>query len=242
MIELVIALIVGAAVGLLVYWLIFASEGVYLGRRVVIWLYDLYAGRYDAIVQHDDVDEHLTLAQPIMRALHPRTDPAVLDIATGTGRIPLALCQHARFEGHIVGLDLSQRMLEQAEHKIAENHFDDYVTLVWHTAEALPYPDNSFDLVTCLEALEFMSDMQTVLAELCRVLRPGGVLLTTRRIGTRWFPGRLWSQETMRSLLEQYGMTQVEFVRWQVDYEQVWARKVGQSDFIGAASIGQTPR
>ena len=73
----------------LIWWLIFQTEGVYLGRRVVIWLYDVYATRYDGIVQHDDIDEHLYLAQPLLNRLE-HTAPHVLDVATGTGRLPLA--------------------------------------------------------------------------------------------------------------------------------------------------------
>ena len=49
----------------LAWWLIIASEGVYLGRRAVIWLYDLYAIRYDAIKRVQPLYERALLAQPL---------------------------------------------------------------------------------------------------------------------------------------------------------------------------------
>lgn len=226
---------------ILLWWLLIRTEGVYLGRRVVIWLYDVYATRYDKIVQHDDIDEHLHLAQPIMTRLHPETQPMILDVATGTGRIPLALCQHARFEGAIIGLDASKGMLTQASQKINDNHFEDYVSFIWGNGQELLFEDDSFDMVTCMEALEFMPQPEQALRELVRVLRPAGLLLTTRRINEPLMPARLWTQKTMQSLLADNNMIDIEFEKWQYDYEKVWALKAGQSEFIGAIPLEDMP-
>ncbi len=58
-----LALIIAALIfgGLFVWWLLITTEGVYLGRRVVIWLYDVYARRYDRIKQYDAGWEAATL-------------------------------------------------------------------------------------------------------------------------------------------------------------------------------------
>lgn len=212
-------------VAFVLWWLLIRTEGVYLGTRVVIWLYDIYASRYDAIVQHDDVEEHLHLAVPIMRHFYPRNDPLVLDAATGTGRIPLALCQHAAFEGQIFAVDLSRGMLNRAVQKIADNHFGDYVFFGRTDGQNLPFADNSFEAVTCLEALEFMSRPEDALKELVRVLHPGGLLLITRRINEPLMLSRLWSRDYMTQLLDNLGIEQVEFEVWQYDYEKVWGVK-----------------
>jgi ubiquinone/menaquinone biosynthesis C-methylase UbiE len=219
-------LIVGlvAAGAFLIWWLIFQTEGVYLGRRVVIWLYDVYATRYDSIVQHDDIDEHLYLAQPLMSRLD-NNRPLILDVATGTGRLPLALCQHARFEGQIIALDLSTGMLNQAIEKIHANHFSQYVTFLQANGQHLPFAENTFEVVTCLEALEFMPQPEAALSELVRVLQPGGLLLTTQRINERWMPGRLWNRTAMTALLHDAGMHHIEFIPWQHDYTKVLAYK-----------------
>jgi ubiquinone/menaquinone biosynthesis C-methylase UbiE len=222
---------------LLLWWLLIRTEGVYLGKRVVIWLYDVYASRYDGIVQHDTVEEHLHIAAPLMKQLDPHVYPLVLDVATGTGRIPLALCHHARFEGHIIALDLSRKMLVQAVTKIQEEHFEDYVTFMRADARRIAFDDNSFDVVTCMEALEFMPEPLAALQELVRVLRPAGILLTTLRINERLMPGKLWSEETMRQHLQNAGITKIEFEEWQYDYSKVWGIKSGDSEFIGAKPI-----
>lgn len=220
-------------IAFLLWWLLIHTEGVYLGRAVVIKLYDLYASRYDGIVQIDDIDEHVHLAIPMMTKLAPHTNPLVLDVATGTGRMPLALCQHARFEGKVIGLDASAGMLKQAIRKIDDNHFEQYVSFLHSDGIALPFDDNSFDLVSCMEALEFMPSPEKGLQELARVLRPSGLLLTTRRIND-FMPSKLWSQERMQDLLSSAEMQDIEFEDWQYDYEKVWAIKKGNSDFIGS--------
>lgn len=228
-----------AIIAFFMWWLLIRTEGVYLGRWMVVKLYDLYAKRYDKIVQHEDVEEHLHLAMPLMERLDSETEPLILDVATGTGRLPLALCQHARFEGYIIGLDASYGMLEQAVHKIRENHFDDYVDFVWGDGLALPFEENSFDVVTCMEALEFMPSPEQGLQELVRVLRSGGLLLTTRRINEPLMATRLWSQEKMLGLLNLAGINEVKFERWQYDYEKVWGVKAGDSEFIGAMPLDE---
>lgn len=220
---LVILLI--ALVVLVLWWLLIRSEGVYLGQRVVIWLYDVFAPRYDALVEHDDVEEHLHLAQPLMERLAPNEQPLVLDVATGTGRLALALCQHARFEGHIFAYDRSHKMLNIAREKIAQEHFTDYVTFTLADGQHIPYSDDTFDCVACLEALEFMPQPEDALRELVRVLRCGGLLLTTLRINERLMPGRIWSREKMHNLLTEAGMIDVHFEVWQHDYMKVWAIK-----------------
>jgi len=232
MTNVVIGLVVIALVIAIFWWLFIASEGVYLGPRVVRWLYDLYATRYDNIKQNDPEQDHAYIAHPLMTRL-TQPDPMVLDVATGTGRLPLTLCSHSEFEGYVIGLDASEGMLKVAEKTILESGCEDMVTLMHRSAEHLLFADESFDVVTCLEALEFMPDPASQLAEICRVLRPGGLLLTTQRVRTRLYPGRIWDQAIFRSHLEVNGIEQVMFIEWQYDYTLVWGRKTGQSEWIG---------
>ncbi len=242
LIPLLIILFVVTIISFLIWWLVFESEGVYLGRRVVIWLYDRYAGRYDSIKQFDEVHEHLLLSKPILAQTEPNTDPLILDIATGTGRLPIAMCQHITFVGHVIGLDLSRNMLKKASKKLRMHHFDEDVTLIWDNAETLPFRDDTFDVVTCLEALEFMPNRLVVLGELCRVLRPSGTLLITNRINTRWMPNRLWLKAELYDLLESMGMTDIRFEPWQIDYTKVWCTKQGPSDYLGKRPLDELIR
>lgn len=225
-VGLIALAVIALAIVLLGWWLLIESEGVYLGRRVVIWLYDLYAGRYDDIKHFSKEYDHMLLAQPIMEAIVPVKNPLMLDVATGTARMPLAMLRYRSFQGRVIGVDLSRRMLANAAAKLNR---DKRVTLIHSPAETLPFPDNTFDVITCLEALEFMTDSQTVLREIVRVLRPGGLLLTTNRIRTRAMPGKTRSDDAMHTLLESLGMDRVVIEYWQVDYNRVWAYKSGSS-------------
>ncbi len=224
--SLFILVLIALGIIALGYWLLIASEGVYLGRRAVIWLYDLYAGRYDDIKHYSKEYDHMLLAQPIMAAIEPIKNPLVLDVATGTARLPLALLRHKRFQGQIVGADLSRKMLAGAAYKLER---DRRVSLIWTPAEHLAFADHSFDVVCCLEALEFMVSPEAALRELVRVLRPGGLLFTTNRISTRLMPGKTFSDEQMEALLESLGVEQILIEYWQVDYNRVWGYKAGTS-------------
>ena len=221
----------------LFWWLIVETEGVYLGRRVVILLYDLYASRYDRVKQFDEQADLMLISQPIMARVRPQADPLILDVATGAGRLPLIMARNGCFRGHVIGLDASQRMLDVARRKVAAERFEGYITLTRHDAgDRLPFDDDAFDVATCLEALEFLPDPQAALQEMCRVLRPGGLLLTSIRIDTRWMPNRTWSEEKMRRKLEALDMRDIRIEIWQEDYSQVWARKAGESVPIGAGA------
>jgi ubiquinone/menaquinone biosynthesis C-methylase UbiE len=238
------AILIGAVLGIvalaaLTYWQLDLAEGVYLGRRVVIWLYDRFARRYDAIKQFTDYEEARFLGQPLASALRGLALPLVLDVATGTARLPLTLLRQPNFHGRVVGLDLSRRMLHQAAAKTASHQ--DHLSLLWKDATGLPFRDAVFDAVTCLEALEFLPDMRVTLAEMTRVLRPGGIMMITNRVGpgARWLPGRTMGREKLTRLLEAMSLQDVQIYAWQVDYDLVWARKpTADATFAGLAADG----
>ncbi len=235
-----IAALIVAGLATLAWWLLIESEGVYLGRSTVIWLYDLFANRYDDIKALRPDYEHLLIARPVMQALQPHTNPFVLDVATGTGRLPLALLDHTDFEGRIIAVDLARRMLRNAAYKLGEDIAQ--VDLIHTPAECLPFDDDTFDLVSCLEAFEFMMHPATVLTECIRVLRPGGLLFVTNRVNVQTMPGKVWTQDELQVLLEGHGLERIIFEAWQSDYDKVWGYKPGSSDFVGARPLDEVMR
>lgn len=223
---------------LLLWWLLVKTEGVYLGRRAVIWLYDVYATRYDGIKAFDAESEDIYLARPILDRIPHIRAPLVLDVATGTGRLPLALLEQPTFQGRVFGIDLSRKMLTAAASKLAP--FGSRSVLMHMPAERLPFPDDTFDLVTCLEALEFMMQPRAVLHELARVLRPGGLLVLTNRqeLDAKLMPGHTYRHETLEQILrDDIGLTHVDIQIWQFDYRIVWAVKPGKSAPAGPLSL-----
>jgi ubiquinone/menaquinone biosynthesis C-methylase UbiE len=221
----------------LLYWQLSLAEGAYLGRRVVTWLYDRFAPRYDAIKQFDERDEAWFLGGPLAQALLGARVPLVLDVATGTARLPLALFRQPTFNGRVVALDLSRQMLRHAAAKTTA--YQDRLTLLWQDGTHLPFPDDVFDAVTCIEALEFLPDARATLAEMVRVLRLGGVLLVSNRVGpgARWMPGRTMDRQAFAALLESLSLTAVGVSAWQVDYDIAWARKGGRSSAAAPSTL-----
>lgn len=220
----------------LLWWLLITTEGVYLGRRVVIWLYDIYAQRYDSIKHASEAYEQAFTAKPIMNHI-PLADPLTLDVATGTGRLPYTLLQHDEFAGQIIGIDLSRAMLVVAAQKLGYAIEQGQVLLMDGPAEQLPFLDNSFDLVTCFEALEFMVDDHIVMTELVRVLRPDGTLVVTNRQGRDrvMMPGKVRTHDAFEQwLTTAFGLSIERYdTTWSDIYALVIARKAGQSEPIG---------
>ena len=214
-----------AAIGWLIHWLIIRTEGVFLGRRTVVWLYDLAADHYDGIKQFDADTESAFVSWPLRRRLKGFPAPLVLDVATGTGRLPFFLLQEPEFNGRVVGLDASAGMLVHARAKLAP--FGDRAALVQQSALDLPFDNATFAAVTCLEALEFLPDDAAALREMVRVLRPGGVLLVSRRQGpdAAYFLGHTRGRDAFEALLAGMGLTDISTQPWQVEYELVWAAR-----------------
>jgi SAM-dependent methyltransferase len=220
--------------GLALYWLLVSTEGVYIGSRAVVWMYDITAHKYDGIKQFDDDHERQSIARPFMAALDRQTEPLVLDVATGTGRVPLLLLNEDEFDGRIVGLDAAAKMLAQAQAKLA--HLPDNrhrVMLVQGASAALPFEEEYFDAVCCLEALEFFPSDQAALKEMARVLKPGGFLMTSRRIGleARLFLGRYRSRSNLETYLTGLGFAGVRSHVWQLNYNMItgWKAPAGGS-------------
>ena len=223
--------------GAFLYWAFFVTEGAYLGARVVAWTYDLAATKYDDIKQFNGSDDAWLLAQPMIHKLGAVNGPLILDVATGTARMPLSLLlHHNQFRGYVIALDLSRKMLLQAQQKLVAHK--GHYTLLWQDAQDLPFPDGTFDAVSCLEALEFMASPQTVLREMARVLRPGGVLLVTNRVNweRRLMPGKAFTDDEFRMQLQGVDLIDIEIRAWQVYYDLIWAHKAGQPSRLGRAT------
>jgi len=218
-------IIVTLSLALVTYWLLVLTEGAYLGKAIVVAMYDWGASTYDRVKNILPSDDAEHLATPLLAKMAKSGSPLVLDVAAGTGRLSLALLRQWGFRGRVVGLDMSKAMLARASAKTqGQRHRAAWVR---QDAMCLPFASGRFDAVTCIEALEFMPQPSAVLTELVRVLRPGGQLLISNRTGldARFFPRRVIHTERLVSLLNPLGLAQVETRRWQVHYELVQAEK-----------------
>ncbi|MBR2147067.1 MAG: bifunctional demethylmenaquinone methyltransferase/2-methoxy-6-polyprenyl-1,4-benzoquinol methylase UbiE [Muribaculaceae bacterium] len=119
---------------------------------------------------------------------HPRR---ILDVATGTGDFAIGLYNGAMPEG-VVGIDLSQGMLDVARKKIAKRGLSKAITVQQGDCLALPFDDASFDAVTVAFGVRNFEHLLQGYQQMHRVLRPDGVLCvielsTPRNRVVRWF-------------------------------------------------------
>ena len=100
----------------------------------------------------------------------------VLDIATGTG--DLAILMAERLDGSkITGLDLSEGMIEIGRRKVKQRGLSGRISFQAGDCLNLPFPDNSFDCITCAYGVRNFENLAVGYREMCRVLRPGGHLV-----------------------------------------------------------------
>ncbi|MHB8834238.1 MAG: class I SAM-dependent methyltransferase [Candidatus Methylomirabilia bacterium] len=227
---LLLSVMVVVALGLLaerLYREIFIFEGVRLGDRLHTALYDWWAGTYDAGKSKVQMHDARTLVDPLVERLERNAantpDALVLDAATGTGRLPVALLGDARFTGRVIGLDISIGMLEKAGERL--RRFGDRSALLHQKAGPLPFPDGAFDAVSCLESVELFSDWDAHFREFLRVMKPGGVLLISRNTGVWGRAVAVCPPERFAGHLRAAGFEMIEIRPWWERFDLVWAAK-----------------
>ncbi|HID24348.1 MAG TPA: class I SAM-dependent methyltransferase [Planctomycetaceae bacterium] len=99
----------------------------------------------------------------------------VLDVGTGTAQIPIELCRRD-FNGHVTAVDLATAMLEVGQRNVQRAGFRKQIRLQRVDAKNLPYPDGRFDAVISNSIVHHIPQPRIVLAEMARVVRPGGLL------------------------------------------------------------------
>ncbi len=98
----------------------------------------------------------------------------VLDVATGTAGVALVLAD--RTDARVVGIDLTEEMLRRGRQRVTARGRDGRITLAAARAEQLPFEDGAFDALTFTYLLRYVADPAATVAELARVVRPGGVV------------------------------------------------------------------
>jgi demethylmenaquinone methyltransferase/2-methoxy-6-polyprenyl-1,4-benzoquinol methylase len=101
-------------------------------------------------------------------------EASVLDVATGTGAVAIELAR--RYGCSVTGIDQSEEMLAEAARRVTRARLAGRIRFEAGRAEALPFPDGSFDALTVTYLLRYVDDPGATLAELARVVRPGGIV------------------------------------------------------------------
>jgi SAM-dependent methyltransferase len=147
-------------------------------KQVIEEIFDGAAARYD----REGPNVFAQLGARLVELLDLSGGERILDVATGKGAVLIPAAERVGRFGRVVGIDLSQKMLEQTE-DAARSHGLDNFELYKMDAEQLQFRDGIFDVVTCAFSLFFFSSIDVALREMYRVLAPGG------RIGLALFGG-----------------------------------------------------
>jgi len=140
-------------------------------------MFNAIAGRYDFL------NRLLSLGQDVrwrhtLRQLLPQGDKlSVLDLATGTADVLIALAQDNPKVQKGIGVDPAVNMLEIGRRKIKQAHLEERLMLQQGDAQALPFLDGTFDCVTISFGIRNIPDLRLALLEMYRVTKPGGRVL-----------------------------------------------------------------
>jgi demethylmenaquinone methyltransferase/2-methoxy-6-polyprenyl-1,4-benzoquinol methylase len=147
----------------------FASER----KRSALALFASLQDRYDLLSALLSFGQDPRWRRAMVAAVDAASTERVLDVATGTGLVARELVR--RYGCAVVGLDQSAEMLAGAGRRLArEPQLADRIELVRGEAERLPFADAEFDHLTFTYLLRYVDDPPATLAELARVVKPGG--------------------------------------------------------------------
>ena len=144
-----------------------------LGKKEqVAQMFDNISGNYDGLNKVISFGTDAKWKQKILKMVKASQPKSILDIATGTGDLAILFASTSATE--IIGLDISQGMLDIGKKKIAAQHLDSKIQMVLGDGENIPYPDNHFDVITVAYGVRNFENLEKGLTEILRTLKSGG--------------------------------------------------------------------
>ncbi|MDR1257940.1 MAG: bifunctional demethylmenaquinone methyltransferase/2-methoxy-6-polyprenyl-1,4-benzoquinol methylase UbiE [Tannerellaceae bacterium] len=150
-------------------------------------MFDSIAGTYDALNHTLSLGIDKKWRSKGIACLRPFSPGLILDVATGTGDLAIAMYE-ALNPIHITGVDISEGMIAAGRIKAAEAGCSDGITFELQDCLSLPYADDSFDAVTSAFGVRNFENIEKGIAEMYRVLKPGGHLMILELSHPRQFP------------------------------------------------------
>jgi phosphatidylethanolamine/phosphatidyl-N-methylethanolamine N-methyltransferase len=133
----------------------------------------------------------------------------ILEVGVGTG---LSLPSYAA-SSQIVGIDISEPMLEKARQRVQRQGLKHVESVGWGDAENLDFPDQSFDVVVAQYVVTAIPNPERALDEFVRVVRPGGEIILTTRVG---------AEQGLRGAIEGMLMPVTSRLGWRTEFS--WGR------------------
>lgn len=158
-----------------------------LGKKEqVAQMFDTISDNYDGLNRVISFGIDVKWRKKVLKLVANTNPETILDIATGTG--DLAILMTLTNAKKIIGLDISAGMLEVGRKKIAHKNLNHKIEMVLGDSENIPYPDASFDAITVAFGVRNFENLEKGLAEILRVLKPGGIFVILETSVPEKFP------------------------------------------------------
>lgn len=141
-------------------------------KQQVTQMFDNISEDYDGLNRVISFGIDVKWRKKVVKMVGSTKPVSVLDIATGTGDLAIALTKTGASK--IVGLDISSGMLEVGRKKVAAKNLENTIEMVLGDGEKLPFEDNSFDAITVAFGVRNFENLEAGLTEILRVLKPSG--------------------------------------------------------------------
>ncbi|NVK04015.1 MAG: bifunctional demethylmenaquinone methyltransferase/2-methoxy-6-polyprenyl-1,4-benzoquinol methylase UbiE [Flavobacteriia bacterium] len=155
-------------------------------KEQVAKMFDNISARYDFLNHLLSLGIDKGWRRKVVRIVSATQPTKVLDIATGTADLAIAL---SKIDGaHITGVDISAGMLKVGGEKIDKKGLSERIALQLGDSEQLPFEDNSFDAITVAFGVRNFENLEAGLSEMLRVVKPGGKVVVLEFSQPTGFP------------------------------------------------------
>ncbi|MBC3757250.1 bifunctional demethylmenaquinone methyltransferase/2-methoxy-6-polyprenyl-1,4-benzoquinol methylase UbiE [Hyunsoonleella sp. SJ7] len=144
-------------------------------KEQVTQMFDTISGDYDGLNRVISFGIDVKWRKNVVKMVKAQQPETVLDIATGTGDLAIAMADTAAKK--IIGLDISSGMLEIGKKKITKKGLDSKIEMVLGDSENMPFETNTFDAITVAFGIRNFENLENGLREILRVLKPGGIFV-----------------------------------------------------------------
>lgn len=144
-------------------------------KEQVAQMFDNISGNYDGLNKIISLGTDASWKKKILKMVQHQNPTSILDIATGTGDLAILFAETSAKE--IIGLDISQGMLDIGKKKISDKNLDAKIQMVLGDGEKIPYSDNYFDVITVAYGVRNFENLEKGLSEILRVLKPNGMFV-----------------------------------------------------------------
>lgn len=144
-------------------------------KEQVTQMFDNISGEYDGLNRVISFGTDIKWRKEVVDIVAAKQPQNILDIATGTGDLAISLTSSSATE--IIGLDISEGMLEVGRKKITKKQLGGIIKMVVGDSEDLPFKDNSFDAITVAFGIRNFENLEKGLSEILRVLKPNGIFV-----------------------------------------------------------------